>query len=548
MDMLTILNRGRACLACRTKKRRCDGVRPICTPCMQSKRGHLCVFDAAPARDAPNMKRRIKELDGLVKNAKDAAGPSKSQEPTPISKLVSVSKPQPRPPLPMNAAAPTAVALGDPQIEWWKDGSAVPLSIRDSLIDLCMRYSWHFSWHLNFRMLKARFELPQDHPDAPHPALLYAVLLVGCIYTPSPLQCYEPIFLQRARRHLSQLLGTGTKMFDFLCASTLVGSHLYGKGRMREGHYHISAAARFAVGCGLHQIGSLSLDAQVPSALLFPCLELAELGDRITIFWELVCFDRVGSIFLDVPATIADKEVTTLWPCPSTYYEDGRAYTQTTGSIQMLNDPKRLRLARGDSFVALRQKAVILLARTTSLSARVKSGDPEDTALMGEISLNCQCTQAFVESLPAFHVQEGEAEDLDAARALLSVAFVSAYSAVIQAYGMAPKIDYAARDVQSDAAKRAIVIVKEIDLMPRCYVPLLIGWSLLPVHEVLVRQHVRATALGQEDARAIQGDIQLVLRVVERIGELFPAIATATADIMTQNTEAVKVEHAKGST
>ncbi|KDQ21262.1 hypothetical protein BOTBODRAFT_61002 [Botryobasidium botryosum FD-172 SS1] len=539
--MLCILNRGRACLTCRTRKRRCDGARPMCTPCVQARRGHLCVFDDAPT-NAPKMKRRIKELGELVENAKDVVGRSTVQEPTSASKPPCLSPHK-------NAAAPTIMTLKDPHLEWWKHEDTVPISIRDSLFDLCMRFSWHFSCHLNFRRLKARFELPSDHPDAPHSALLYAVLLVGCIYTPSPLRCYEPILLQRARSHLNQLLSTGTKMFDFLCASALIGAHLYGKARMREAHYHISAAARFAVGCGLHQISSLSLEAQAPSALLSPCSDLVELGDRIILFWKLMCFDRAVSILLDVPSTITDKEVTTFWPCPPTYYEDGRAYFQAADSIQVINDPELLRLTRGDNFLTLRQKAVILLAQTTSLSVRVKSGDPDDAALMDEVFLNCRCTLAFAESLPTFHVQEGEAEDLDAARALLSAAFVAAYSAVIQAYGMVAEADHAARDVQSDAAKRAIVIVKKIDLMPRYYVPLLIGWSLFPVHDVLVRQHVQAVAMGhEEDAKAIQDDIELILRVVERMGELFPAVATAAADVMTRNTDAVKTEHAKGST
>jgi len=293
----------------------------------------------------------------------------------------------------------------------------------------------------------------------------------------------------------------------------------------------------------LHKINSLSLDIQTPNPLLSPCVDLIELGDRINMFWLLVCFDRVGSLILALPETITDKEVSTLWPCPSAYYEDGRVFLQPAGSVEMLDVPESLSHTGEDSFVALRQKAVMLLSRTSALSARAKLGSSDDMALRNEVFVTCQSNLAFANSLPDFHFREGDAVDLDAAKSLLAVAFVSAYAAVVQAYGIIAQTEPDAREVQLNAAREAIVIAKEMEQMPRFYVPLLTGWCLAPVHEFLVRERVRLVKLGQsEDAAAVRGNIQLLLRVFKRIGELFPALASVTADVIDRNVEIVRKE------
>ncbi|KDQ21261.1 hypothetical protein BOTBODRAFT_61001 [Botryobasidium botryosum FD-172 SS1] len=552
-----VLARGRACLACRARKRRCDGLKPTCTACAKMKRWTTCVYDDAPApihdtmpaREQASLRDKIGKLKELIRNEFEESSGLHSAFGGHVTTAVSLPLPALDARRRLLFAAKTRVQapIADPHLDWWKHGGDVPPVIRDSLIDHCAQYGWHFSFHHNFRRLRASLELPATHPKAPHPALLYAVLLAGCVYIPSPLRRYESVFLLRARQHLSQLLTTGTKIFDFLCASALAGCHLYSKGRMREGHYHISAAARFAVGCGLHKIKSLALDAQTPTPLLSPSIDLIELGDRINMFWLLVCFDRVGSLVLAVPETITDKEISTLWPCPSTFYEDGRAFFQTAGSIRMLDDLESLRQIKDDNFVALRQKAVMLLARTSALSARAKSGDPDDTALKSEIFMNCQSTLAFANSLPVFKVQEGDADDLNSAGSLLSVAFVAAYSAVVQSYGIIAQIDPLAREVQSYAAKEAMIIVRSLDQMPLFYVPLLIGWCVTPVHEFLVRESLRLTEVGQsEDAAAMKRDIQLLLRIIKRVAELFPAITTIVADVIDRNVELIRKEAAYG--
>jgi len=261
------------------------------------------------------------------------------------------------------------------------------------------------------------------------------------------------------------------------------------------------------------------------------------------MFWSLVCIDRASSLVLALPETIADREISTLWPCPPAYYEDGRAFLQSNGSVETLDDLASLSRAREDNMLTLYQKAFLLLFRTSILSARAKLGDPNDMTLRHEVFMTCQATSAFANSLPEFRVQETDGEDPDVAKSTLVMAFTAAYSAVIQAHGIIPQSDPAVLEEQLQAAKRAMEIAKEVEGMHTFHIPACIAWALTPAHEFLVRERVRLVKLGRmEDAEAIQRDIQLFLRVIKRLETIFPSALTIAADVIDRNVEVVRTE------
>jgi len=246
----------------------------------------------------------------------------------------------------------------------------VPSNIRDSLIQIFIKYGWQFTLEFNGHRFISSLDLPPTHPHAPHPALLNAIFLNGCIYSNTTLRRYEAVFYQRTCKELALSLAHADRLFDFIRASALVACYLFGKGRYAAGQNRLSTILRFAMACGLHAIDSLSLNVQ--SRLLPPCADLIELGERINMFWTLFCCDRVASLKTGVPYTISDENITTIWPCPSGYYEDSMCFTQPLGSVMSLYGASPCAAYR-DNYLALRVKGIALLHRACVLSARVKS-------------------------------------------------------------------------------------------------------------------------------------------------------------------------------
>ncbi|KDQ21259.1 hypothetical protein BOTBODRAFT_25682 [Botryobasidium botryosum FD-172 SS1] len=552
-SQLVALSRGKACLMCRERKRRCDRAKPVCSSCVKVKKSHLCVYDDGTqdqvqvqshydrVQQERALKDRVEELEDLIRKAQDqlSIAPSRNNRGTlsillPASMLDDrrqLSAGTPAPPISAGAihrrpkpAIPPPVK--EPAVDWWKLHEEIPPLVRNLMIDLFIRYGWQFGMDLNVARLRTALELPSGHRDALHPALLHAVLLNGCLYAELPLRRYEKVFLQRTRYYLNQSLLAGQKLFDFLCASALLGNYFYVRGRLREGYLHTSAASAFALACGLHTIGSLCLDSQIPNPLIPPCGSVAELGDRINLFWSLFSSDHTGSLFVAWPRTISDKGVSTLWPSPSADYESGRALLQPPGSLEMLSDPVSLRSIREDNFQTLRQKGILILSRATVVSARARLSGADDLAIRNDVRAICEVTLAFANSLPEFRVREIDRDYPDIALSVLAIGFTAAHSAVIQSHGIIARTEPGAREEQLKAVKKAMLIARKVEQMERSRLPIFITWALTPVHVFLTREKARLQKLGrEEELAAVRQDLQVLQSIFTRIGELFPTAA-----------------------
>ncbi|KAF8344078.1 uncharacterized protein EI90DRAFT_44791 [Cantharellus anzutake] len=174
-----------------------------------------------------------------------------------------------------------------------------------------------------------------------HASLLNAMYLLGCFFSGNPqLAAYEPLFLQRARQGIANALELAEGLPPSIQAASLVATYLYSKGRVLEGYYLSCATARFAVGCGLHQIespyyntgaaavgaGGTPLPGLQP--LLEPARDATEYGERIHTWWQVWMVDQCASVSTNLPPALYDSSdayarITTTFPPDIAEFETG---------------------------------------------------------------------------------------------------------------------------------------------------------------------------------------------------------------------------------
>lgn len=84
-----------------------------------------------------------------------------------------------------------------------------------------------------------------------HPSLLNAIYLSACNIAGGTLGQYEPIFLARTRKHMTDQLAIADRLLDFLWANMVLGSYFGRLARLVEACATVASCARFAIACGL---------------------------------------------------------------------------------------------------------------------------------------------------------------------------------------------------------------------------------------------------------------------------------------------------------
>lgn len=203
---------------------------------------------------------------------------------------------------------------------------------------LAHRHQFAFDTHIE------RFQASMAYAsaDRPHPALMDAIYLMACHLSQSPsLTELEPYFLKRALCGISDALQHNDRVINVLQASCLLALYFFGRGRILEGYYHSSIAARLAVSLGLHQIRSDSwfqlqftltgfhhppLPSPSSSTVqLDPPKDAIESEERVAAFWQVFVVDRAWSVATGLPAALPDDDhpqaqIETVWPTPLSHF------------------------------------------------------------------------------------------------------------------------------------------------------------------------------------------------------------------------------------
>ncbi|KDQ16210.1 hypothetical protein BOTBODRAFT_257159 [Botryobasidium botryosum FD-172 SS1] len=251
--------KGTACTACRVKKRRCDGGKPSCTPCIRDSEP-VCVYTVLKLRARTAiLQDKVNQLEAQVTllesafNAADigldastifaritgrSAHSGASERSLSTASLKTQSKEllcQLQTQLQSSASSP----LGS----WWNTDEEPPSGLVAILANRFAKYEHQFTHDL----LPAEFyeSLRDPDPDTgPHPGLRNVIFLIACHYSPGPLSILESVFLRRARSHLSESLARTDRLLDYVEAQTLLGTYYINKGRCSKYGSHDDACCR----------------------------------------------------------------------------------------------------------------------------------------------------------------------------------------------------------------------------------------------------------------------------------------------------------------
>src|ERR1700733_3358535 len=155
-------------------------------------------------------------------------------------------------------------------------------------------------------LLEALARSPND-PASIHPALLNAICLVACCLAGGRLFTFKDYFLKQTRFHLEQSLEQVDRLTHFLWANVIVGNFLTNCGRLEESYAVVSAAARFALACGLHVDGIMTTDINdwttTTGARLLPApVGEVEVEDRRRLSHAIYMTDRTLAMLSGLPS------------------------------------------------------------------------------------------------------------------------------------------------------------------------------------------------------------------------------------------------------
>ncbi|KAJ3768445.1 hypothetical protein FB446DRAFT_276856 [Lentinula raphanica] len=311
----TPLQRGLACLCCRKRKLKCDGQKPVCSPCIKMKRADECEYEDRRQKSRTQklkeklamLEDRIKELEGTEQNNSGDASSSNSGSPDTLDPLTqtladvdqneisfghswpamtagssSSTSSSTSLSLPGNPFGPAmSTVWGDldnmgggsermfdmspftgisgsmfPDMPHWDPSTPLPFENKKILLELFIAHRhqcWFFSDTTRFDLLSNGNSLV-GLPE-PHPALMNALYLLACHFSRSPyFSELEQTFLTRTLREITVALDNQDRLVDVVQASSLLAIYLYANSRILEGYCHSFSAARLAVGLGLHQL------------------------------------------------------------------------------------------------------------------------------------------------------------------------------------------------------------------------------------------------------------------------------------------------------
>ncbi|KAI0291628.1 hypothetical protein B0F90DRAFT_1671458 [Multifurca ochricompacta] len=308
------LQRGKACLNCRRRKMKCDGIRPVCGPCSRANRSEDCEYTDGQSRTRTQiLEDTIAQLEARIQELEhpNSAPPSVILR-DPHSTFYQA---QPSPiPGPSHPSPPVMLSQSDFSHESQASTPSSPLIGKSLSITL----------DLMFKSLTG-------NPSRPIPALISAIYLWGEVLSKGKefLQSGS-ILASRVTAQLGNAIPVtpSHQTLQVIQAKLLLANYFFYIGIFRRISRH---------GMWL---------TQDPDSTTYACFhelyrstrhhpteprDQIEEGERINAFWAVFIMDRYLSVAFGAPLVISDMDapglqIDTPWPLEMETYERGQIY------------------------------------------------------------------------------------------------------------------------------------------------------------------------------------------------------------------------------
>ncbi|OAA63973.1 binuclear zinc transcription factor [Cordyceps fumosorosea ARSEF 2679] len=344
-----------ACMICRKRKLKCDGLRPSCSTC--SRLGHACAYDEQRRKSGPKrgyvkaLEERLKQVETLLKTQEPSQPPSNTKRPAPPPPTVMTVDPDmdrwnhtPDSPRAAQAEDFNFNANPNPSLaipvnadgsnfSWEMIGLGLeePLPAQESIDELHQIYfeKIHPSMPMihRYRYLAAMNLAPHQRPPV---CLRYAMWTMASSIT-DKYSDLKHLFYARARKYVEAdyVKGFGEHMISVAHCQAHILLACYEMKMMYfpRAWINTGAAVRLAQMIGLHRLDGAGLDVK---QCLPPPKDWTEREERRRTFWMAFCEDRYASIGTGWPMTIDERDILTKLPSSEEAFEMSRPeQTQT---------------------------------------------------------------------------------------------------------------------------------------------------------------------------------------------------------------------------
>ncbi|KAH9926098.1 uncharacterized protein B0H18DRAFT_1085062 [Fomitopsis serialis] len=549
MKAVTPLQRGMACLCCRKRKMKCDGLRPVCSQCLKANRGVDCQYhEKKHVSRTQLLQQKVAKLEARLRELESEQAESSASG--------SSSGSSPSPP-PFQRPSRSSIGSCGRSLNWDHDFSTInltdtiPASPTNSLhpgdthgpaalsnleIFFSHRHQCAFDCHLT----RFSASLHLAHPHQPHPALMDAIYLMACYFSRLPhLSELEPHFLKRALAGISEALHQQDRMVQVLQASSLIAVYFFCQGRVLEGYYHSSTSARLAIDVGLHQIrptmewsgiqsglggagaSAFPTDATFP---LPPVKDSVEHAERVAAFWQIFIVDRAWSVATGLPSALPDDDhprtqIATSWPMG--IVDMSMSPDANVNTLQALVGSSMLGSSSGaGSNVTLRAKAVMLFERT----ARFASSSRSESDWAGQRSLEMSLAQ-FSANLPGISRHTNQFVPTRADGDLVTI-HTLIYTATIHLHRDHIETQTPSFEKCLYAASSVAALVRELNEDDYAFLDPINSTCWRAVADVYARM-LSSTQIEQlqYDSLAITNELNVLLAAMRRLALFFPVAA-----------------------
>ncbi|KAF5379556.1 hypothetical protein D9757_009251 [Collybiopsis confluens] len=344
--------KGTACINCRQKKIRCDGRRPVCSPCSSSLPS-ACRYSDGNASPDQRLREEIAILESRLEYLENPTTPSRG---------VSLS------------AATSPIANPGGRLH---TPLHISLNMRQALFRSFFPYSIDFGFFLDGSRFSAAVTSasPQQQP---FPSILSSCQLLGAYLSPvNELSALQTAFLSQAMYDVSSGLAReqthlGRSLLHCIQAEVLLSQYFFINGRILEGQYRLSNAVSMTLGAGFHKIRSTAMHTFGTSGMssLLPPVDPVEEGERINALWQVVimncCWSAATASVSNIAYEPSQSRIDAPWPLDSGSYSQTHYPDNFRGSSTIQNFLAGVP-DNAVSLIAMHAKASILFERASLL-------------------------------------------------------------------------------------------------------------------------------------------------------------------------------------